>query len=267
MDLLSRHQYTELGRLLHTSTNQAKETAYFISENLYPYPARAHWGDIHQSAEPTQDVYHIPDIIINLLNDSPDTPLVIEIVSPLAGKLRVNPLFRNALHQAPPEKIEQWKSDIERASLLIKCLGQRNHTIVRLLQRLAIIQREFIFHGDAFLEPITRASLAKTLDVHESTISRAVSGKALQLPSGRIIPLAKLFDRSLHIRTVLMQIIAQESKPFTDTQLAKLLKEKGFPVARRTVAKYRAMEGILPAHLRQPLKPQAQEPQLASQPR
>jgi RNA polymerase sigma-54 factor len=94
------------------------------------------------------------------------------------------------------------------------------------------------------------------LEVHESTISRAVSGKTLQLPSGRIIPLEKLFDRSLHIRATLRQIIAQEKDPLTDTQLVKLLKREGFPIARRTVAKYRAMEGILPANLRQTIAKQ-----------
>jgi RNA polymerase sigma-54 factor len=267
MDLLSRHQYGDLGQLLDISLSQAKNIAYFISENLNPYPARAHWGDIRQSAEPIQDVYHLPDIIISFLNNSPEPTLVIEIVAPLAGKLRVNPMFRTALSEAPADKSEQWKDDIERASLLIKCIQQRNHTIVRLMQRLAVIQREFILHGDACLAPITRASLAKALDVHESTISRAVSSKAVQLPSGRIIPMAKLFDRSLHIRTILRQIIDQENKPLTDTQLAKRLKEKGFPVARRTVAKYRSMEGILPAHLRRELRQQVQPPQLSPQPR
>ncbi|MCK5428524.1 MAG: hypothetical protein KAI94_03585, partial [Anaerolineales bacterium] len=58
-----------------------------------------------------------------------------------------------------------------------------------------------------------------------------------------------------------------ENKPLTDTQLAKRLKEKGFPVARRTVAKYRSMEGILPAHLRQQLRQQVQPAQIAHQPR
>ncbi len=118
------------------------------------------------------------------------------------------------------------------------------------MHRLVVIQREFILKGDAHLEPITRASLAEELEVHESTISRAVSNKAIQLPSGHIVPLSKFFDRSLHIRTALRQIISQETKPLTDTQIARMLKKLGFPIARRTVAKYRAMEGILPAHLR-----------------
>ena len=159
-----------------------------------------------------------------------------------------------SLQMAPADKSEQWHNDLEQASLLIKCLQQRNHTIVRLIQRVTAIQRSFILHGDAHLEPLTRASLADELEVHESTISRAVSGKAVQLPNGRIVPLKKLFDRSLHIRTELCQIIAQEKRPLTDTEIAALLKKKGYKVARRTVAKYRSMEGILPAHLRQSLQ-------------
>ena len=254
MDLLSRRQYIELGRLLGITTTKAREIAQFISDNLNPYPARAHWGDIHQSAEPGNDVYSIPDVIISSLNDSPESPLVIEVISPLIGKLRVNPLFRKALNQAPQDKMEQWHKDIEQAQLLIKCIQQRDHTIVRLMQRLAVIQRKFILHGDAYLAPITRASLASELDVHESTISRAVSNKAVQLPWGSIIPLSKFFDRSLHIRTALREIIAQENKPLTDTQIARMLKKKGYPIARRTVAKYRAMEGILPAHLRNSIR-------------
>jgi len=253
MELLIKRQYSGLAHLLGISTSKVKTITQFISENLNPYPARAHWGDVHQSAEPVQEVYYYPDVIISLLNDSADSPLVVEVVSPLAGKLRISPLFRQSLREAPADKVEEWQSDLEQASLLVKCLQQRNHTIVRLMQMLAVIQRKFILEGDTYLEPTTRASLADELGVHESTISRAVSSKAVQLPNGRIIPLSKLFDRSLHIRATLRQIISEEAKPLTDTQLAGILKTKGYPVARRTVAKYRAMEGILPAHMRMQL--------------
>ena len=70
------------------------------------------------------------------------------------------------------------------------------------------------------------------------------------MPNGRIIPFAKFFDRSLHIRTALQELINKEKDPLSDTDLAELLAKQGYMVARRTVAKYRAMEGILPAHLR-----------------
>jgi RNA polymerase sigma-54 factor len=118
------------------------------------------------------------------------------------------------------------------------------------MQRLAVIQRDFILRGDSFLRPITRASLSKELDVHESTISRAVSGKTVQLPNSKIVPIAIFFDRSLHIRTALKEIIDEEKHPLNDSDIVTLLSKRGFKVARRTVAKYRSMEGILPAHLR-----------------
>jgi RNA polymerase sigma-54 factor len=62
--------------------------------------------------------------------------------------------------------------------------------------------------------------------------------------------MARMFDRSLHVRTALRQIVAGERKPLSDTQIARILAEQGYDVARRTVAKYRNMEGILPARLR-----------------
>jgi RNA polymerase sigma-54 factor len=118
---------------------------------------------------------------------------------------------------------------------------------------LSVWQRKFILKGARHLKPTTRASVAEILGVHESTISRAVSGKTVELPNKRIVPLDLFFDRSLHIRTVLCDIIQDEKTPLTDTQLATLLSQEGYKIARRTVAKYRSMEGILPAHLRRNL--------------
>ncbi len=255
-DLLLRHQYAELAKQLGVPATKIKEIANFIRQNLNPYPARTYWGEVHQPTLPYREAYYNPDVIISLLNDDENAPLVVEIIFPMEGKLRVNPLFREGLREAPPEKLEQWQTDLERATLLVKCIQQRNQAIVRLMQILVKRQRDFILKGDAYLYPLTRASLAQELEVHESTISRAVSGKTAQLPSGKIIPLSKFFDRSLHIRTELQAIIANESQPFTDMEIVEILKARGFNVARRTVAKYRAMEGILPAHVRSKIKSQ-----------
>ena len=251
MNLLSRHRYTELGQLLKVPTTEAKEIANFISENLNPFPARAHWGDIRQGKSEGNDVYNYPDIIVDKLDDSDDSPLVVEVATPCASGLRINPLFKQALQQAPSEKSEQWHNDLDQAILLVKCLQQRNQAIVMLMQKLAVWQRAFILHGEAHLQPLTRARLAKELGVHESTISRAVSSKSVQLPNGHIVPLAKFFDRSLQVRTILKTIIEEERSPLSDNELSEHLAKRGYRVARRTVAKYRAMEGILPAHLRQ----------------
>jgi RNA polymerase sigma-54 factor len=249
MDLLSRRAYLELGKLLGVSTGKAQIIARFISENLNPFPGRAHWGGVSQP-QTNHQVYSSPDIVVSHQNNSREAPLVVEILSPIYGTLRVNPLFKRSLAQAPEEKVEEWQAALDQASLLVKCLQQRNNTLVRLMQRLVVLQREFILKGDAHLSPVTRARLAVELEVHESTVSRAVSGKSLQLPNGRIIPLSKLFDRSLHIRTALRQIIAHEREPLSDTEISEMLNKQGYQVARRTVAKYRTMEGILPARFR-----------------
>lgn len=250
LDLLSRHRYPELARLMGMTTAEAKEIAQFIAANLNPFPARAHWGDQRQIPTPATEAYHQPDAIITRMNQSTDTPLIVEVAAPLAGALRINPLFQEAIRDAPQEKAEKWQEDLEKATLLVKCVQQRNHTIVRLLQRLAVLQRAYILHGDAHIQPLTRAELALELAVHESTISRAVANKAVQLPNGRIVPLSIFFDRSLHVRTALRQIIEHDGAVLSDTEIAARLASQGYPIARRTVAKYRAIEGILPAHLR-----------------
>ncbi|MBE0408765.1 MAG: hypothetical protein IBX69_03425 [Anaerolineales bacterium] len=250
LDLLSRHQFPDLARLLRVTVKEAQQIAHFISDNLNPFPGRAYWGDIHHGNEAPLSVYSQPDVVLSLLEGYQESPIVVEIVSPFAGLIQVNAEFRRLANRASPDNADQWKSYLERADLLVKCLQQRTHTIVRLMRHLTIIQRQFILKGDSYLLPSTRANLAEELGVHESTISRAVANKTVQLPSGQIIPLAKFFDRNLHVRTALKEIVLNETKPLTDSEIAALLKKRGYPIARRTVAKYRAIEGILPSNIR-----------------
>lgn len=250
MDLLSRHQYSEIAKILKVPTARVQDAVKFISENLNPFPARSHWGDMREPSDTKGSTFYYPDIIISHLNDIPGNPLVVEIIMPMRGTLRINQMFRQAAKVASEDAKEGMKADLEKAALFVKCLQQRNHTMQRLMHRVVMIQKEYILLGEKHIIPLTRAQLSTELDVHESTISRAVSNKTVQLPNKRIIPLASFFDRSLNVRTVLKEMIEQESKPKSDSQLAKMLSAKGFDVARRTVAKYRAMEGILPAHLR-----------------
>jgi RNA polymerase sigma-54 factor len=231
-----------------------QQTMHFISENLVPFPARAHYGDTRDPSKKVGEVYHRPDIIISYLNDNPEKALVVEIVMPISGTLRINPMFREAIHEAgTEEQKESWKAYLERAELFIKCLQQRNHTMERLMRRLVNLQHDFILKGEKYLVPVTRFQISTELEVHESTISRAVAGKAVQLPNRRIIPLSSFFDRSLPARMVLKELIDDEPYPLSDAELMGMLAERGFPVARRTVAKYRALEGILPAQMRKPI--------------
>ncbi len=253
MDLLSRHQYGEIGKALGMPGNKVNEIATFISENLNPFPGRSHWGDTRQVGGDMPSVYRQPDILIGIADDAHEKRLVVEIVLPISGTLRVNPDYRQAMREVEKETKDEMKGDMDRASLFIKCLQQRNNTMQRLMGKVVSLQKNFILKGEKELKPLTRVSIARELKVHESTISRAVSTKSVQMPNGRIIPLSRFFDRSLNVRTVLRDLVAGENKPFSDLELVKQLKKHGFDVARRTVAKYRAMEGILPAHLRRSL--------------
>jgi len=250
LDLLSKHLYSDIAKEFGTSVQKIKLVANYISDNLNPFPARANWGTIRTPNDSSPEVFHQPDVLIYYVNNQPGNPLVIEIISPSRGTLRVNPLFKKAVKEQRGEKQEAWKNDLEKASLLIKCIQQRNNTMCQLMERLVAIQKSFIIHGDTHLEPLTRSQIAEELDVHESTISRAVSNKTVQLPNKKIIPMAIFFDRSLAVRAILRNIIENEPRALNDTELLEQLERQGISVARRTVAKYRAMEGILPAHLR-----------------
>ncbi len=247
---LGKREFEAIARTLGASVREVRATAAFIQENLNPYPARAYWGSGLQSPGSDPHVYHTPDIQISKQGNNGTGPLTVEIFTPLSGWLRVNPLFRQALSAASGEHSEAWAQHLERASLFIKCMQQRNNTMRRLMRLLVKEQREFILMGDRHLKPMTRAWVAQQLGVHESTISRAVSHKSVALPDGRIIPLARFFDRSLSVRDRIREIVSKETAPLTDDQIAHILAEDGIRIARRTVAKYRAMEGILPARLR-----------------
>lgn len=247
---VSQHHFADIARELKTSTHQIQLVANFISENLNPFPARAHWGDVRNPNATGSEVFHQPDVMIYYLNENPANPLVVEIILPVRGTLKVNQLFKDTLKTVDEEHAGEWKEDIEKASLLIKCIQQRSNAMKLLLEQLVVLQKDYIVNGDKNMVPLTRAKIAEKLGLHESTISRAVSGKTIQLPNKKIVPLAIFFDRSLSLRTVIKEMIEHEDHPLSDSEIREKLEEDGISIARRTVAKYRSMEGILPAHLR-----------------
>jgi RNA polymerase sigma-54 factor len=254
---LGRREFERMAQATGNTVSRIKQAATLIHDKLTPYPARAFWRSGRQAAPVDPNVYHTPDIQISYGPNGDEETMLVEIFAPLAGWLRVNPLFRQSAPQAEEEQSEAWTRHLERASLFVKCLQQRNNTMRRLMQALVARQREFIRNGDRFLEPITRAGIAGEIGVHESTVSRAVAHKAVALPDGRIIPLTRFFDRSLSVRDRIKEIVDVEPRPLTDDEIAAMLRKDGVRVARRTVAKYRAIEGILPARLRHAREMQA----------
>ncbi|MBI4769701.1 MAG: hypothetical protein HY784_04630, partial [Chloroflexi bacterium] len=247
---LGKREYAHIARRLRVPGPAVETAARFIQRNLTPYPARAFWGEGKQPVGDEGSALRHPDISISFLNRVSDGPLMVEVFAPLAGWLRVSPDFKAALAECAEADREKWTPAVERAALVTKCVQQRNHTMRRLMEIIATEQRDFILGSDGDLKPLTRAHIAKALKVHESTISRAVAGKSAALPSGRIIPLSKFFDRSLSVRDRVRSLVETETRPLTDEEIAVALAHEGVQVARRTVAKYRNMLGILPANVR-----------------
>lgn len=247
---LGRKDIDQIARKLGEKSHKVRQAIAFIHDSLNPYPARAYWGSGLQPNAPDPNVYHNPDIKITTNPLDPDGALLVEIFTAHLGYLRVNPMFRKALSKADDSQSEAWSKHLERATLFVKCLQQRNNTMRRLMEILVLEQRKFILEGDRFLRPMTRAKIAEIIGVHESTISRAVAHKSVELPGGQIMPLSRFFDRSLSVRDRIKEIIDNERQPMTDEEISNVLKKEGIKVARRTVAKYRAIEGILSARLR-----------------
>jgi RNA polymerase sigma-54 factor len=249
---LAKRDYPHIARQLNVSRANLEAVAHFIQRNLTPYPARAFWGD--GKALPTNDAaLRSADVNISMYRTTSQAaagPLMVEVFTPLSGWLRVSPDFKSALPECPDTEREKWTAAVERAALVAKCVQQRNHTMRRLMEIIALEQHAFIIGGDGDLHPLTRARIAKQLGLHESTISRAVAGKTAALPDGRIVPLARFFDRSLSVRDRVRHLVESEHRPLTDDEIAMALARDGVQIARRTVAKYRNMLGILPANIR-----------------
>ncbi|MDH5804805.1 MAG: RNA polymerase subunit sigma-54 [Gemmatimonadota bacterium] len=123
-------------------------------------------------------------------------------------------------------------------------------------------QREFFDKGVEFLKPLTLREVADVIEMHESTVSRVTNQKYAQTPRG-VLPLKFFFSSGLGttggedasaraVKAHIQKLVSDESsaKPLTDSDIVKLLAEKGIKIARRTVAKYRDQLSILPARMR-----------------
>ena len=251
---LGKRDFDTVARKCDVTVQTVKSAAQFIKRNLSPYPSQSHWNN----AATATGRYFRPDVEVVKNPHKDDGPLVVQVFSAARGWLRVNSSVRSMVSKIEdPEKKDEWSAYLERAALFVKCMRQRDNAMKRIVKLIVKRQPNFILGADKDLIPMTRAELAIELELHESTISRAVANKTIALPNGRIIPLSTFFDRSLAIRAAVRTIIEQESTAMTDEQVSHKLVDYGYKVARRTVAKYRSMLGILPANLRARQLPRA----------
>ncbi len=230
---------------------EAAEAQHFMREHLNPYPGRAQWGDPHLGGGPAHPIPPQPDVVIRYLRpDDPASPFVIEILAPLEGRLRLQPLWNQAMHQADPDTRAAMAEVQREAELWVRVTRHRDTVLAQLMRWLVREQEGFLRHGPLHLKPMTQIQAARALGVNPSTISRLVNGKFVQLPNGRVLPLRQFFEPHWPAREALKAIIAHETQPLSDAALARQLQRMGFRVARRTVAKYRHLEGIPPASQR-----------------
>lgn len=224
------------------SRQQINTVLQFMRTNLYPYPLSLLNDATRQGTTLTR-----PDLIIWRDTQDAGCKYRVRIPGAEAYVLEISPTFQMALHTEgiDPGAREWICQAIERSRLFIAALQQRWKTLRRIGEFLAVYQSDFFERGPRFLKPLTRAEVARQLGLHESTISRAVSDKILQLPNGRLIPLSDLFDRSLAAKDAIASIIAtREGQPLSDYEIATRLRDESIYLARRTVAKYRREMGI-----------------------
>ena len=173
-----------------------------------------------------------------------------------APRLKINDLYSNLIKRSDDSKQNQFlKDNLAEAKWFLRSLESRNDTLMRVSISIVELQQGFLDHGPIAMKPMVLSDIAIKLDLHESTISRVTTNKYLATPRG-IFELKYFF--SSHVGTssggecsstavcAILKVISEEnkSKPLTDAKLMDILLEKGYPIARRTVAKYREGMGI-----------------------
>jgi len=154
------------------------------------------------------------------------------------------------------------KVNLGNAQWLLDAVGQRRHTLLRVVKVVVDAQRDFFDYGPQALRPLPMTGVAEQLGIHVATVSRAVAEKYLLTPRG-VVALRKFFSGGLAtdggsdmawdaIKEALKGVIDAEdrAKPLSDEQLVTAMKDRGIEIARRTVAKYRDQLGIPTARLR-----------------
>lgn len=248
LDDLAAHRYRRLAAALGCKTCDIADAARFIGEELNPHPAQSEWA-LEPGAQRSRTARVLPDVLIMRELGG----YRIEVVESGRYELRISPVYREAsrdLERDPTSFSEHdsqhVRGQVERARSFIENIHQRRETMRKIAECVIREQREYLDRGAVALRPLTRAKVAQIVGFHESTVSRATSGKYAMLPDRRVIPMSDFFTPSLAPKEIMQAILRQEAE-LTDAEIALRLREHGVFIARRTVAKYRAQLGILPS--------------------
>lgn len=229
-------------------TVQQVQNAADMIRSLEPKPGR-------QFASEVRTRYVIPDVFV----DEVDGEFVVTINEGNVPHLTVSSYYRSLLHRADTDKqLAEYLSDrVNSANWLIKSIEQRKQTIFNVVTAVVKYQREFFEKGSKHLKVLTLRDIAEDVGIHESTVSRSISGKYLQCPRG-VFEIKYFFSAGVardggegissnSVKEFIKELVDGENpnKPLSDQKIVNLLQEKGFDISRRTVAKYRDEMGIL----------------------
>lgn len=251
LDDLGRKRYPEISRSLNLTVEEVQQVANFIA-TLEPRPGRMF------SAE--QQHYVAADVIVQWVEDD----YVVLLNDEQIPHLRISNTYKELMAGGgkASEVKDYVREKIRAGKFLIKSIHQRQQTIGNIARVIVDRQREFLDKGIAHLKPLTMAQVAEVVGVHETTVSRAVANKYIQTPQG-LFEMKYFFTpgfstasgatlSNASVKDAIAQLVEKEdaTKPLSDQEIVAILKEKGIPIARRTVAKYRGELNILPSNLR-----------------
>lgn len=239
---LGRKHYGAIAQKLGLSVSEVKAAEKIIS-SLEPHPGRA-----FQPAEPA--VYVRPDVFVAELEGE----LRVILNEYYLPRVSVNDYYVRLMKESDEKETRDYlRQKLQQAKWLLGSLERRGGTLRRCAEAILEAQRPFFAGDTAALAPMTLSSLAERLELHTSTVSRAVRGKYLQCRQGTY-PLRYFFSLPVSggdasrqaVKHALLLLVRDEDpgRPLSDQRLCALLEAEGICVARRTVAKYRMELGI-----------------------
>lgn len=246
---LERKSYSKISKALGCDIEEVYEAARMIS-HLEPKPGREFADEDPRYITPDIYIYKVGDDYIPVLNEDG------------MPKLRISGYYRRELARKKAEgekdEVKDYIQDKLRGAMwLIRSIHQRQSTIVKVAESIIKFQRDFFDEGVEHLRPLVLRDVAEDIDMHESTVSRVTTNKYVHTPRGTF-ELKYFFNSSITnlegddlaseaVKAKIRDIISSEDqkKPFSDAKIVKILAEEGIDIARRTVAKYREMMGVL----------------------
>jgi RNA polymerase sigma-54 factor len=239
---LANHSYGKIARALHASDDQVSEAVEFIRQNLCPYPGRLY----HPPHEKPRDT-RSPGLRFDVAIRRQRGDYRVDVVRPFDFELKVSEAYRRLAlasrdgNSASPEHhaaLEQYR----RATWMLQSLNLREQTLRQIGEYVVQTQRPFLDTGsEAKMKRVTQTQAAAHIGKHPSTVSRAISGKFVLLPNDNLIAFERFFTPALAPKNVIAELLSKEDprRPLTDEQICRILRIRGFRIARRTVAKYR----------------------------